>query len=148
MHTPASKDSCLTHTLSCDIMDNRAPPPFPPLPSTLQPVRDVPSPPSPITASLTQPLLEPLSKTTLSPETVTSIVHRQSSPSVLLQFTFTNDTKFVLVEFVAKHKVHLAGHGQLNSTYEKVHMTFMQNLPPSRFKTDAVSVVNNLQEKS
>ena len=51
------------------------------------------------------------------------------------------------MQCVVEHEANISGHGQLYSAFEKVRMTFIENLPPSTVQRHSLPGVNTLHNK-
>lgn len=134
-------------------MEQSGPPPPPPLPPTLPPARVDPAPPMPPTLPPTDvtPALERAEMELEVNEVASTVVpplHRKKpTPRTKTKFTFSVENKLLLAQSVATHSAHLAEHGHLDEEFEKVRLTFLENLPKSTWETVSVPGVKTLRDK-
>lgn len=82
-----------------------------------------------------------------APTFVPPLHQRAQKTQRLSKFTFTNDTKLVLVQCVAEHEGHLAAHGQLDAVFSKVRSMFIENLPSELWQRQHMPGVKTLRDK-
>lgn len=128
------KMDCAQPSPSTSTMPNASAPPMPP---PLPPATPAPAVPAVNVDDEIQP----------APAVVPPLHQRAQSAPRVSKFTFTEESKLVLVQCVAEYEGHLAGHGHLDEVFAKVRVMFVENLPRELWQRVSQPSVKTLRDK-